>query len=72
MEMEKYEGYKSKRHRPRCLLWYCRSGHHLPPALREYSFRCWEALYLIRSVAPSFFKVIKFDAQVNGFWSPGE
>lgn len=28
------------------------SGHHLQPASREYSFRCWGALYLIRSVAP--------------------
>jgi len=32
---------------------YSRSGHHLQLALREYSLPCWEALNLIRSVAPS-------------------
>ncbi len=31
---------------------YNRSGYHLQPASREYSFRCWGALYPIRSVAP--------------------
>lgn len=31
---------------------YSRSGYHLQPASREYSFCCWGALYLIRSVTP--------------------
>lgn len=30
-----------------------RSGYHLQLALRECSVRCWGALNLIRSVAPS-------------------
>jgi len=41
----------SKRHRLGAYR-YSRSGYHLQPASREYSFRCWGALYLIRSVAP--------------------